>query len=286
MRMNLWEDPEHFWKPRGKQCDSLVGCIWGKNRSPARAKGSCSQAALPPLTKDNPRCQTHPTSTLLLPNWGRADLKQRWLGGSEHCSPRVHTLHQLPPGSHALARTPWGGKGPFCPLCWHAAGRRHRCWHFSVWLPGCSRHFHLGKYWPAASIWPDECSAGKSLPQERLFFPHAPRRWAGSLPAPSCAHPATSRLEEHRSGWLLWGGSRGKMLERQLLAAGGEQPAPWKVQPACRERHDWATKGKREQTERLQRLGKRVETSREHHGMSTGLQAGGASPDALPKGWF
>lgn len=63
MRMTLLGDPEHFWKPKGKRCDPLEGCIWGKNRHTAHAEGSCSLAALPPLTKDSPGCPGSPCSS-------------------------------------------------------------------------------------------------------------------------------------------------------------------------------------------------------------------------------
>lgn len=253
------------------------------------AKGSCSLAALPPLTKDSPGCSgsphQHPASPKLGLSWFETEVTCE---GPSTAGPRVHALHQLPPGSHPLARTPWGGKWPFSPPCQHAQGGGTDA---DILVPDSlaaqgTAAFTLGDTGqPPWSGWMNP-RLGKACPQERLFFLNAPLRSSGSLPAHSCAHPATSRLEAHLSGWLLWGGSRSKMLERQVLSVREEQPAPWKVQPACRERRDWGTKGKSEQRKRLQRLGQRVETSQGSDGMWTALQAGGASPDDLPEGWF
>lgn len=176
-----------------------MGCIWRKTRCTAHAEGSCSLAALLSLTKERPGCPGSPHQLPAPPKFGLSQFETKVTCKDLSTAAVVSVLYTI----FHLVLIPWQGhhaeeKGL---SLLHAPGRRHRSWHFSVWLPGCSRHcsFHLGKCWPTALIWLDESSVGKTCPQERLFFPDAPLRWSGSLPAHSCAHPATSRLDLARA---------------------------------------------------------------------------------------
>lgn len=215
------------------------GMHLGKEQMHCPCRGQQQPGCLLPLTKGSLGVQAHPpapcsSQTQDKPNWDRGD----------YCS--VHTVLQLPPGCHPLARTP-GEENGLSVLCasMHQGGGTDADILVSDFLAAqgtaASTLRNTGQ--------PPWCGRmnpglGKACPQEKLLFPDAPLRWSGSLPAHSCAHPATSRLEA--SLWLAaLGGSKGRELERQLLAAGEEQPGKCrKVQPACRKRRDWGLKGK------------------------------------------
>lgn len=98
VRMTLWGDLEHFWKPWGKRCALLVGYAWGKTRCIAHAKGSHSLAALLPLTKDSPGCPGSPHQHPAPPKSGLSPhpWRQRWLVGAWELQPSSPYLTPAP----------------------------------------------------------------------------------------------------------------------------------------------------------------------------------------------
>lgn len=101
MRMTLWGGLEHFWKPRDKCCALLVGCIWGENI--AHAEGSCSLAALLPLTKDSPGCTRSPHQHPAPPKSGPFETEVTRGGLS------AAALISIPYTTSHLALVPWEG---------------------------------------------------------------------------------------------------------------------------------------------------------------------------------